>query len=309
MPKKNNRSRPKSDAGPDELENGAEKGTHARRAIWKGSITIGLVNIPVSLHSAESKDEISFRLLDRRTLAPVRYKRVNESTGREVPWDQIVKGYEHKRGEFVVMSDEEIRRANVEATQTVEITDVVDGSEISAIYYERPYYLVPDKKARKSYALLREVLHKSGKVGIARIVLRSRQYIAAVLPVDRVLVVHLLRYAHELRDAGALDLPAEGTRANGISDGEVKMAERLVEAMYGEWNPEKYRDEYRDDLLAVIEHKVESGQTEVVVDESPVTEKRPAKVVDIMELLKRSVQQAEKAEPKKRSETGRRRAG
>jgi DNA end-binding protein Ku len=289
----------------------AEGGSNARstRAIWKGNISFGLVNIPVSLHSAESRDDMSFRLLDRGNLSPVRYQRVNESTGKEVPWSEIVKGYEYESGQFVVMTDEDLRRANVEASQTVEITDFVEGSEITPVFYDKPYYLAPEKKSRKSYALLREVLQRSGKVGIARIVLRSRQYIAAVFPLGKILTVNLLRYGHELRDATAIDAPPESLKQNGITEGEIKMAERLVDAMVGKWDPQKYKDDYRNDLLSLIERRIQTGQTEAVTEAAPES-KRPAKVVNIMDLLKRSIQEAEKAEPAPRKRTeGRRKAG
>jgi DNA end-binding protein Ku len=278
------------------------------RAIWKGSITFGLVNIPVSLHSAETSQELSFKLLDRRNLSPVHYKRVNEQ-GKEVSWDDIVKGYEYEKGQFVVVTDEDFQRANVEATQAVEITDFVDAAEIQAIYYDKPYYLAPEKRSAKSYALLREVLRRSGKVGIAKIVLRSRQYIAAVYPLGAVLVVNLLRYAYEVRSPSSVNAPEEGLRANGLSEGELKMASRLVDAMVDEWRPEKYQDTYREDLLELIRNKVETGETEAI-EPLPPAPRRTGKVVDIMELLKRSLEQAEKTEGRTRRRTeGRRKAG
>ena len=284
-----------------------ESAPRPSRAIWKGSIRFGLVNIPVSLHSAESRDEISFRMLDKRNLSPVRYQRVNESTGKEVPWAEIVKGYEYGPGEYVVVSDEDFRRANAEATQTVEITEFVNESEITPVFYDKPYYLEPQKKAHKSYALLREVLQRSGKVGIARLVLRSREYIASVFPLGRVLVVNLLRFAHELREANALDVPSENLKENGISEGEIKMAERLVEAMVDRWEPRKFKDEYRTDLMALIESRIESGQTRAV-DETPVPQRRkPGKVVDIMDLLKKSIEHADRSESRANRKTDRRR--
>ncbi len=280
------------------------------RAIWKGSITFGLVNIPVSLHSAESRDEITFRLLDRRNLAPVRYQRVNERTRKEVPWADIVKGYEYSPGEYVVMTDEDFRRANVEATQTVEITGFVDESEITPVYYDKPYYLEPQKQAHKSYAVLREVLQRSGKVGIARVVLRSKEYIAVVIPLGRVLVANLLRYRHELRQPDALDLPTESLKENRITEGEIRMAERLVDAMVDKWDPDKYKDEYRKDLMTLINRRVESGQTQAIEEPEVPQPKRSAKVVDIMDLLKQSIQQADKADSRgKRKQEVRRKAG
>jgi DNA end-binding protein Ku len=280
------------------------------RAIWKGSINFGLVNIPVALHSGEEREELSFKLLDRRHLAPVRYKRVNERTGREVPWDEIVKGYEYKNGEHVVLTEEDFRRADVEATQTVEITSFVDASEIDPVYYDKPYYLEPLKKAHKSYALLREVLERTGKVGIGKIVIRSRQYLAGVLVWGPVLVVNLLRYADELRDPKTLKLPPQSFKTLDIARKEIKLAERLVETMIESWKPAKYHDAYREKLLALIETKAKRGATEAI-EELPkeISQKRTAQVVDIMDLLKRSVEKAKAEGPPSRKRTeGRRKA-
>ena len=280
------------------------------RAIWKGSINFGLVNIPVALHSGEEREELSFKLLDRRNLAPVRYKRVNERTGREVSWDEIVKGHEYKKGEFVVLTEEDFRRADVEATQTVEITGFVDASEIDAVYYDKPYYLEPLKKARKSYALLREVLERTGKVGIGKIVIRSRQYLAAVMVWGSVLVVNLLRYANELRDPAELDLPPRSLKTLDIAEKEIKLAERLVETMMEPWEPEKYQDTYREKLLALIKKKAKSGATEAI-EELPkeIPQKRTAQVIDIMDLLKRSVEKAKDEAPSRKRTERRRKAG
>ena len=280
------------------------------RAIWKGSINFGLVNIPVALHSGEEREELSFKLLDRRNLAPVRYKRVNERTGREVSWDEIVKGHEYKKGEFVVLTEEDLRRADVEATQTVEITGFVDASEIDAVYYDKPYYLEPLKKARKSYALLREVLERTGKVGIGKIVIRSRQYLAAVMVWGSVLVVNLLRYANELRDPAELDLPPRSLKTLDIAEKEIKLAERLVETMMEPWEPAKYQDTYREKLLALIKKKAKSGATEAI-EELPkeIPQKRTAQVIDIMDLLKRSVEKAKDEAPSRRRTERRRKAG
>lgn len=266
----------------------------ASRAIWKGNISFGLVNIPVSLHSAEARSEVKMHLLDRKTHAPIRYKRVDESTGKEVEWSEIVHGYEYDPGQYVILNDDDLRRANVEATQTVDIMEFVDASEICPVYYDKPYYLQPDKKARKSYALLREVLRRTGKCGIARLVLRSRQYIAAVYPLDNVIVVDLLRYAYELRDASSLDLPEKGEVS--FSEGELRMAERLVETMVAEFDPKKYRDTYHEDVMQMIRQRIESGQTAEPAQPTPRAP-RPTTVVNIMDLLKRSVEQADRTAP------------
>jgi DNA end-binding protein Ku len=263
------------------------------RSIWKGSISFGLVNIPVGLYSAEKRQEIQFHLLDKRDKAPIHYQRVSEKTGKEVPWADIVRGYEYEEGHYVVLSDEDLKRANPEATQTVDILDFVDAADIPTVYYDKPYYLGPDKKGAKSYALLREVLVKTGKVGIAKVVIRTRQYLSAVVPQGDVLVLNLLRFAHELRDAGEVEVPHG--RA-GVTDRELEMAERLVEGMVSEWDPEKYRDSYENDLMTLIEKRVKSGDTAAV--ETPAPKRREGNVVDLMALLKRSVEVSGKGEQK-----------
>jgi len=262
------------------------------RAIWKGNISFGLVSIPVGLFSAETRDEISFRQLDRKNLSPVGYRKYNKATGQEVEADDIVKGYEYDDERYVLVSDEDLRRANPEKTQTVDITDFVDLTEIDPEYFDKPYYLAPTKKnTAKAYALLREALKRSGKVGIAKVVIRSREYLAAVIPHGNVLVLEILRYPHEIRGTQDLEVPGEDLQALGVNDREVKMAEVLIDGMTSEWDPEKYHDSYRDDLMALINRKIESGQTEVL-DETPVEEpaEDTGKVVDIMALLKRSVE-------------------
>jgi DNA end-binding protein Ku len=269
----------------------------ASRPIWKGSISFGLVNIPVALYSAESSNEIDFDLLDRRDFSPIRYRRVNEKTGREVPWDEIVKGYQYEKGEYVALAEQDFLSANVEATQSIDITDFVDATEISAIYFEKPYYLEPQKGGDRAYLLLREVLSRSHKVGIAKIVIRTRQHLAAVIPQGRLLILNVLRFSHELRDAAELDVPQANSKRLELSEREVKMAERLVETMVGEWEPEKYRDTYHEDLLRLIDKKIKSERTKTVepaVKAAP--SRRPGKVIDIMHLLQRSVEQAQKRE-------------
>ncbi|HSU18053.1 Ku protein [Longimicrobium sp.] len=261
------------------------------RAIWKGSISFGLVSIPVGLFSAESPDEIHFRQLDKRNLAPVGYKKYNKETGDEVSMDEIVKGYEYEDDRYVLISDEDLRRANPEKTQTVDITDFVDLDEIDPEYFDKPYYLAPtNKKNMKAYALLREALKRARKVGIAKVVIRSREYLSAVIPHRDVLVLEILRYPHEIRGTGELELPGEDLEGMGVTDREVKMAEMLIDGMTAEFDPAKYHDTYRDDLMGLIHKKIESGQTEVL-DETPVEAPEPrGDVIDIMALLKKSVE-------------------
>jgi DNA end-binding protein Ku len=273
------------------------KTDRATRPIWKGSIDFGLVNIPVSLYSAEASANLDFDMLDRRDFSRIHYRRVNEKTGKEVPWDQIIKGYQYKKGEYVALTDVDFRQANVEATQSITITDFVDAAEISPIYYEKPYYLEPIKNGRRAYALLREVMRKTAKVGIAKVVIRSRQHLAALLADGQRLILNLLRFPHELRDASGLEVPESGSKGTDISQQEINMAERLVESMVAKWTPEKYHDEYRDDLLKLIDKKVESGKTKTIAPAEPAERpQRRGKVIDIMHLLQQSVKQAHKTE-------------
>jgi DNA end-binding protein Ku len=262
------------------------------RAIWKGSLTFGLVEIPVELVPAERTNELKFTLVDRRDHAPVGYRRVNKNTGREVPWEEIVKAYEHEEGDYVLLSDEELKRANPEATQTIEILDFVDPGEIHPAYWDRPYYLKPlKKKGNKAYALLREVLRRKKRVGIARLVVRTRQHLAAVTSRGLALTLVLLRYAYELRDTDELGLTDEALEARGLRKDEVRLAEELIDGMSLDWKPEKYEDEYREDVLALVKKKVAAGQREPIEPppESPARE-RHGEVLDLMPLLQRSVE-------------------
>jgi DNA end-binding protein Ku len=258
------------------------------RSIWKGSITFGLVNIPVGLYSAEKREEMSFHLLDRRNMARVKYKRVNEDTGREVPWEETVRGYEFEEGKYVVLSDEDLQRASPEKTQTVDIVDFVELEEISPVFFDKPYYLAPDKKGAKSYALLRETLRRTKKVGIGKVVIRTKQYLAAVIPSEDVIVLNILRFGHELRDTGELDLPSG---KEGVSERELHMAERLVEGMVDSWDPDKYRDDYYKDLKKLIHDRVEAGQLEESPEAPPPPKPERGQVVDLMALLKKSVEE------------------
>lgn len=270
------------------------------RVIWKGSVSFGLVDIPVTVHPAEKRERLSFTLLDRRNMAPVGYEKINKETGEEVPYEEIVKGYEYAEGDYVVLQDGDFEKANVEATQTIEISDFVDAAEIPIEHFERPYYLAPTKKKSKGYALLRETLRKHGKVAVATVVLRARQHLCAVLVRGDALLLELLRYGHELRDPSGLDLPGGDLEELGITKKELEMAGKLVEGMAGEWDPSRYRDEYRDDLLELIEKKAGKGETEPVAVAGPKPKKESG-VIDIMDLLKRSVERNKKKPRSKKS--------
>src|ERR1700688_3005833 len=264
------------------------------RSIWKGSISFGLVNIPVGLYTAEKSKELHFNLLDRRNLAPIHYQRVNSETGKEVPWEDTVRGFEFEPKRYVVLSDDDLKRANPESTQTIEIIDFVDLADINPVYFEKPYYLAPERKGAKSYALLRETLRRTGKVGIAKVVIRTRQHLAAVVPFDDVIVLDLMRFQDELRDASELDLPAG---KQGLTEKELKMAQRLVEAMVDTWDPQRYRDDYRVDLKALIDARVEAGELEAGAAKAPPRRTARGKGGDVMELLKRSVDEGGRRRP------------
>lgn len=259
-------------------------------AIWRGDISFGLVTVPVELRAAEEPRRLAFKMLDKRNLSPVKQKRVNEATGEEVPWDEVVKGYEYEPGSYVVVTDDDFRAANVEATKTIDIFAMVKAEEIPLIYFDKPYFLAPaTPAARKAYAILRETLEKSGYIGLAYIVIRSRQHAAALVPAGDVLMLEMLRYPHELRDAGELDLPVGKPEDLGITEKELKLASQLVDAMVDEFDPSQLKDTYYDDLMALIQRKVETGEVEVP-PEVPEERAEGGEVVDIMDLLKRSVE-------------------
>lgn len=272
----------------------------AARVIWKGSISFGLVHIPVALYSGEQRNEMNLSMLDRRDASPVGYKRINKNTEKEVPWEHVVKGYEYDKGEYVILEAEDFEKANVKATQTVEIFGFVDRSEIPFTYYTRPYYTEPINKGEKVYALLRETLKASGKLGLAKVVLRQREHLAALAAQDDMLTLELLRFHYELRQPTEFKVPGSDLSALGIGKKELEMAQRLVEDMSIEWSPEQYEDEYRNDLLALIEEKLSKG---TVKSEGGGKPKQPksAEVIDLMALLKRSVEEQGKEGSGKRS--------
>src|ERR1043166_2171542 len=255
------------------------------RAIWKGSISFGLVNIPVALYPATRREELKFRLLRRSDLSPVNYKRVAEKDGKEVPWDQIVKGYEYEKGKYVVLKDEDFERVDVEATQTVDIQDFVELDEIDPIFFYKPYYLEPQKGGDKAYALLRDALKDSKKVGVAKVVIKTREYLAGVKPEDGALVLELMHFADELADTSKPHIPKKG----GGGKREMTMAKSLIDSMSAKWNPEKYKDDYREALMEVIEEKVEAGGKEI--EEKPKKSPKPTKVIDLVSVLQKSLEQ------------------
>ena len=265
------------------------------RAIWKGSISFSLINIPIALYPATRREQLKFRLLRASDHSPVNYKRVAETDGKEVPWDQIVKGYEYEKGKFVVLKDEDFKRADIEATQSVDIVDFVDLDEIDPIFFDKPYYLEPEKRGEKAYALLREALSQSGKVGVAKVVIKTRQHLAAVKPQKNLLALELMHFADEIVDTTELKVPTNPR----IGARELDMAKDLIDKMTDKWNPEKYTDDYRHALLEIIHKKVESG------GKTPAargTVRKPTNVVDLVSVLQESLQHAEKGGTGKRKQ-------
>ena len=270
------------------------------RGLWKGAISFGLVNVPVELHSAKRRtSELDMTMLDKRNLAPVGYKRVNKATGKEVPWDEVVKGYEYLDDKYVVLSDEDFRRANPEAAKTVDIQAFVELADIAPQYFETPYYLIPGKRGEKAYALLRDTLKKAAKAGIATVMIRTKQYLAALIAQDELLVLNTLRYHDELKKASEFEIPDAKVSAK-----EMDMAMRLVDDMADKWQPARYKDKFKDDLLKRIEEKVDAGQTEEITEpEKGAREPKSADVVDLMSLLKKSIEK----KPAKRASHGKKR--
>jgi DNA end-binding protein Ku len=265
------------------------------RALWKGAISFGLVHVPVSLYPASRSQGISFDMIDKRDFSPVGYKRYNKRTGEEIDRENIVKGYEYEKGEYVVVTDEDFKQANVKATQTVEIVAFVEAAAVAPYYFDTPYYLEPGKRGEKGYTLLREVLRSTGRIGIANVVIRSRQHLAALIPVDEMLVMNTLRFANEIRPLSELTLPEAGK--GDLKPAELAMAERLVDDMTEKWNPEKFTDTYSEDLLARIESRIAAGETHAItpVSEEEGEPRKGAEVIDLVSLLRRSLEKKGKA--------------
>lgn len=255
------------------------------RSLWKGSISFGLVNIPVSLYPATRREELSFRLLRASDLSPVNYKRVAQKDGREVPWEQIVKGYEYEKGKFVVLKEDDFKRVDVEATQTVDIVDFVRLDEVNPMYFQKPYYLVPDKGGAPAYGLLHSVLTETKKAGIAKVVIRTRQHLAAVKAQEAALVLEVMHFADELVDVQELNVPA----ARAPRGREIDMAKTLVEQMTEKWAPARYTDDYTSALMAMIKDKIAHGGK---VAAAPKAARKGTNVIDLAAVLQESLNQA-----------------
>ncbi|MHC8344062.1 non-homologous end joining protein Ku [Pseudomonas sp. RT6P73] len=258
------------------------------RAIWKGAISFGLVHIPVALVSATSSQGVDFDWLDSRSMDPVGYKRVNKVTGKEVTKEHIVKGVQYEKGRYVVLSEEEIKSAHPLSTQTIDIFSFVDAEQIPLQNIDTPYYLAPDKRGGKVYALLRETLSKTNKVALAHVVLHTRQHLAALMPLESAMVLVMLRWPAEVRSLETLELGAEVTKPE-LAKGELDMAKRLVQDMSADWKPEDYRDSFEDKIMALVEKKANEGKIEDVESATGEEERKTADVIDLTELLKRSL--------------------
>lgn len=266
------------------------------RSLWKGAITFGLVHIPIGLYSATEETDVNFDWLDKRTMDPVGYKRINKRTGREIDKDNIVKGVEHGKGHYVILTPEEINEAYPRTTQTIEIEAFVDIDEVPFVYLERPYYTAPINKGEKVYALLREALRETGKAGLGKVVIHSKQHLAVVLPCGPALVLNLLRWGGEIRSWQDLNLPKQG-KAAGLKEAELKMARQLIADMSGHWSATEFRDSFHDAIMKLVDAKAKAGKTETVEPLEEAPEAQGADVIDLTELLKRSLKGGKAASP------------
>jgi DNA end-binding protein Ku len=257
------------------------------RTLWKGAISFGLVHIPITLHSATAENRMKFNLLDKRTMNPVGNQQVNKATGVAMTKEEVVKGFEYEKDQYVVLSPEEIKAALPRSTQTIDIEAFIDGSQIPTAYYNKPYYVAPASKGQKPYKLLQETMRRTGKVGIARVVISTRQHLAALMPSEEGLVLELLRWEDEVRDTAGLPLPDSDTK---VSEKELKMAEQLVNELEDKWKPDAFHDEFREKLEQVVEQKVKAGEGEHIMKPLEGEEvKTSADIIDLTELLKRSL--------------------
>ena len=261
------------------------------RAIWKGNISFALVSIPISLFSATRKNEISFHYLHKKDMSPVSYKRFCDTEDVEVPWEDITRGFEYEKDQYVEITDDDLEKADVEHSRTIQIMEFVNEDEIDPLYFDKPYYLEPQKGGEHAYGLMREALAKSKKIGVAKVVLKSREHLAAVKAVGDLMTMQTMRFAHEIVDAGSLNVPKKVE----VSKKEMDLANTLIDSMSDVFDPKKYKDDYYEKVLEVIDMKVKG-----VTPSAPVVKGRmPGKVVDLMEVLKESLKetQSQKKQP------------
>lgn len=279
------------------------------RAIWKGAITFGLVNVPVALYPASREDDIDFDWLDKRTMDPVGYKRINKRTGKEIDKENIVKGVKQPSGEYVVLSDEEVQDAYPKTTQTIEIEAFVTAHEVPFFFLEKPYYLEPIGKTEKVYALLREAMVQSGVIGVARIVMHTKEHLAALVPIGPALMLDTLRWSSEIRAVDELNVPPTGTAGSKLKESELKMANQLIKGMTEKWKPERYADTFTDAIHGLIARKMKAGKGRRVAPIEQVPDAgAPSNVIDLTELLKNSLSKSQRTPAKAAVKVPRKRA-
>lgn len=271
----------------------AQRPFGGRKGVWNGSIAFGLVNIPVVLESAQQDEKIHFRLIDKRDHSPIGYKQINKATGKEVTRDAIVKGYEYEKGQYILMSEADFKKANVKATGLIDIEDFVDVHDIDPMLFEKPYYVLPRKGGEKGYVLLREVLKRTNRAAIAKIVLHTVQHLVTIMARGEYLILEILRFANEIKEIRETKLLDPVVEKLKVSEREISVAEQLVEGMTGKWNPDKYHNTYREDLMKLIKAKVRKGGTTEVeeVDKTGVPD-TATNVIDLTSLLKKSLNAA-----------------
>ena len=260
------------------------------RVMWKGAISFGLVHAPVALYPAAKHNDIDFDWLQKKTLEPVGYKRIVKKTGKEIDKEDIVKGIQYEPGKYVLLSDDEIRSANVKSTHTIDILAFANASELSFLFFETPYYLAPTKGGEKVYALLREALLQTKKIGVANVVIQTKQHLAALIPTETMIVLNTLRWDSEVRPFDDLAIPEKGAKAAGIKEKELTLAAQLIESMSEKWDPSQYHDTFRDDIMALVKRKIDAGQAEIIADVAPdKPEEKSDNVIDLTEILRRSL--------------------
>ncbi len=265
-------------------------------SIWKGSLSFGLLNIPVTVQKAEEGHELSFKMLDEKDLSPIKYKKVSAKDGKEVPWPRIVKGYEYESGQYVLVTKDDFKAANPKASQTIDIQDFVEFNEIDLMFFEKPYYLVPQRNGVKGYFLLMEALKKTKKVAVAKVVMRTKMHLVAVMAKGDYLVMEIMRFAHEVLSVYEVDYLKDVEKPK-FNPKEVKMAEELIDGMTAKWNPEQYEDTFNDDIMKIINFKVNAGETNNIDYGELVKEEKgnTGTVVDLMPLLRKSLEEKKKS--------------
>lgn len=280
----------------------AGKAPTSTRSLWKGAISFGLVHVPIALYSATDESDLNFKMLDKRSMDPVGYKRINKKSGKEVTMDDIVKGIEWEDGQFVLLSKEEIEAAYPKTTQTIEIEAFIPIDEVPFVYLEKPYYTAPINRGQKVYALLREALADTRRVGVAKVVIANKQHLALLMPCGPALILNLLRWGGEIRSYEALQLPPSGVKEAGIKDAELNMAKALIKEMGSSWSADKFRDTFHDQVMKLVEGKAKAGHVEQVEKiGADAVARGSTNVVDLSELLRRSMRGGLSAAPEKKA--------